>query len=229
MLIFLCAVLIVIGLVTTGWNKINEAFFMPVDPNDTQTVRFTIESGESISEIGQSLEDAHLLRNSTVFRYMVQFLGVTGEISYGTYDLSPSMSVNDIIAELSSGSQNAERTITIIPGWTVEDIADYLYNEGAIESREEFLNLCRDASAFIDSSYPLRMAQDQGTLSGRKYQLEGYLAPDTYRVFRSATAQDIINTLISQTNTVIDEVYYGSNEIEFEVDPDTGEYREVTR
>ncbi len=228
-LIFLCAVLIVIGLVTTGWNKINEAFFMPVDPNDTQTVRFTIESGESISEIGQSLEDAHLLRNSTVFRYMVQFLGVTGEISYGTYDLSPSMSVNDIIAELSSGSQNAERTITIIPGWTVEDIADYLYNEGAIESREEFLNLCRDASAFIDSSYPLRMAQDQGTLSGRKYQLEGYLAPDTYRVFRSATAQDIINTLISQTNTVIDEVYYGSNEIEFEVDPDTGEYREVTR
>ena len=44
-LIFLCAVLIVIGLVTTGWNKINEAFFMPVDPNDTQTVRFTIESG----------------------------------------------------------------------------------------------------------------------------------------------------------------------------------------
>ena len=226
--IFLCALLIVIGLVTTGWNKVYETYLMPVDPDNTQTVRFTIESGDTISKIGTNLEEAQLLRNSTVFRYLVQFMGVTDQISYGTYDLSPSMDVNAIIAELSSGSQNAERTITIIPGWTVEDIADYLYSEGAITSREEFLNLCRDASPFVEISYPLKLAQDLDTLSGRKYQLEGYLAPDTYRVFRSASAQEIITTLVEQTNTVIDEVYY-SNTIQYQVDPDTGEYSEVTR
>ena len=227
-LVFLCAVLIVIGLVTTGWNKVYETFLMPVDPDNTETVRFTIESGDSISTIGENLEEANLLRNRTVFRYLVQFLGVTDQISYGTFELSPSMDVNAIIEALSSGSQNAERTITIIPGWTVEDIADYLYAEGAIESREEFLNLCRDATAFADMSYPLKLAQDLGTLSGRKYQLEGYLAPDTYRVFRTASAQDIINTLVEQTNTVIDDVYY-SDTIQYEVDPETGEYREVER
>ena len=225
---FFCAVLIVIGIVTMGWNRVYETFLMPVDPNNTQTVRFTIESGDTISKIGTNLEEAQLLRNSTVFRYLVQFMGVTDQISYGTYDLSPSMDVNAIIAELSSGSQNAERTITIIPGWTVEDIADYLYSEGAITSREEFLNLCRDASPFVEISYPLKLAQDLDTLSGRKYQLEGYLAPDTYRVFRSASAQEIITTLVEQTNTVIDEVYY-SNTIQYQVDPDTGEYSEVTR
>lgn len=201
---------------------------MPVDPENTQTVRFTIESGDSISEIGENLEKAQLLRNRTVFRYLVQFLGVTDKISYGTFDLSPSMDVNAIIDELSSGSQNAERTITIIPGWTVEDIADYLYAEGAIQSREEFLNLCRDAAPFAEMSYPIKLAQDMGTLSGRKYQLEGYLAPDTYRVFRNASAQQIVNTLVEQTNTVIDEVYYADT-IQYEVDPETGEYREVVR
>ena len=153
---------------------------------------------------------------------------MTDKISYGTFDLSPSMDVNAIIEELSSGSQNAERTITIIPGWTVEDIADYLYEEGAIQSREEFLTLCRDAAPFADMSYPIKLAQDMGTLSGRKYQLEGYLAPDTYRVFRNASAQQIVSTLVEQTNTVIDEVYY-SDHIQYEVDPETGEYREVTR
>lgn len=226
--VFFCAVLIVIGLVTMGWNSVYEAFLMPVDPEDTQTVRFTIESGDSISEIGENLEKAQLLRNRTVFRYLVQFLGVTDKISYGTFDLSPSMDVNAIIEELSSGSQNAERTITIIPGWTVEDIADYLYAEGAIQSREEFLNLCRDAAPFAEMSYPIKLAQDMGTLSGRKYQLEGYLAPDTYRVFRNASAQQIVNTLVEQTNTVIDEVYYADT-IQYEVDPETGEYREVVR
>ena len=226
--VFLCAVLIVVGLVTTGWNKVYETFLMPVDPDNTQTVRFTIESGDSISEIGENLEKAQLLRNRTVFRYLVQFLGVTDKISYGTFDLSPSMDVNAIIEELSSGSQNAERTITIIPGWTVEDIADYLYEEGAIQSREEFLTLCRDAAPFADMSYPIKLAQDMGTLSGRKYQLEGYLAPDTYRVFRNASAQQIVNTLVEQTNTVIDEVYY-SDSIQYEIDPETGEYREVVR
>ena len=163
-----------------------------------------------------------------MFRYLVQFTGVTDKISYGTFDLSPSMDVNAIIAELSSGSQNAERTITIIPGWTVEDIADYLYAEGAIQSREEFLNLCRDAAPFAEMSYPIKLAQDMGTLPGRKYQLEGYLAPDTYRVFRNASAQEIIRTLVEQTNTVIDEVYYADT-IQYEVDPETGEYREVER
>ena len=226
--VFLCAVLIVVGLVTTGWNKVYETFLMPVDPDNTQTVRFTIESGDSISEIGENLEKAQLLRNRTVFRYLVQFLGVTDKISYGTFDLSPSMDVNAIIEELSSGSQNAERTITIIPGWTVEDIADYLYEEGAIQSREEFLTLCRDAAPFADMSYPIKLAQDMGTLSGRKYQLEGYLAPDTYRVFRNASAQQIVSTLVEQTNTVIDEVYYADT-IQYEVDPETGEYREVVR
>ena len=226
--VFFCAVLIVIGLVTMGWNSVYEAFLMPVDPENTQTVRFTIESGDSISEIGENLEKAQLLRNRTVFRYLVQFLGVTDKISYGTFDLSPSMDVNAIIEELSSGSQNAERTITIIPGWTVEDIADYLYAEGAIQSREEFLNLCRDAAPFAEMSYPIKLAQDMGTLSGRKYQLEGYLAPDTYRVFRNASAQQIVNTLVEQTNTVIDEVYYADT-IQYEVDPETGEYREVVR
>ena len=118
---------------------------------------------------------------------------------------------------MSSGSQTNERVITIIPGWTVEDIADYLFEEGAIATREEFLTLCEDATAFADASYPLKLAQDAGTLEGRKYQLEGYLAPDTYRVFRSADARSIINTLIAQTNTVVDSVYY-SDHVSYYVD-----------
>ena len=223
--VFVCAALIIIGVVSMGWNKVYETYLMPMEPESNEIVRFTIDSGTSITKIGSNLEKAGLLRNGSVFKYLVQFQGLTSNISYGTYSLSPGMSVTEVVSELTSGNQNTERIITIIPGWTVEDIADYLYDEGAIVTREEFLELCRDATAFADASYPLKLAQDAGTLAGRKYQLEGYLAPDTYRVFYSADAQSILNTLIAQTNTVVDDVFY-SDHTQYAVDSE-GNYYQV--
>lgn len=207
-LVFMCSLLIVIGLVSTVWNRVDEALFQPVEPGSSEIVQFVIESGDSITTIGNNLEKNNLLKNSSVFKYIIQFKGLTSSISYGTYELSPGMDVDEIIAELSSGSQTNERTITIIPGWTVEDIADYLVREGAITSRDEFLTLCNEPERFNRYSYALDDAYEAGLLSGRRYALEGYLAPDTYRVFRSADAESIIRTLLAQGNTVVDNVFY---------------------
>ncbi len=210
-LIFLCSVLIVIGIVTKGYNMVYDRFLAPVNSMDASLVDFEIESGSTVSGIGSQLEKANLLRSKTVFKYLVQFKGLTNSLSYGTYRLSPSMSVDEIITELTNGSQTNERVITIIPGWTCEDIADYLFGIGAIDDREEFLTLLNDVDRFVGSSYGLRAAHDSGGLENRKYALEGYLAADTYRIFLSATPESIINTLLSQDNELIDEVFYADN------------------
>lgn len=224
-LVFMCSLLIVIGLVSTVWNRVDEALFQPVEPGSSEIVQFVIESGDSITTIGNNLEKNNLLKNSSVFKYIIQFKGLTSSISYGTYELSPGMDVDEIIAELSSGSQTNERTITIIPGWTVEDIADYLVREGAITSRDEFLTLCNEPERFNRYSYALDDAYEAGLLSGRRYALEGYLAPDTYRVFRSADAESIIRTLLAQGNTVVDNVFY-TDHSQYVVDSD-GVYTQV--
>ena len=210
-LIFLCSLLIVIGLVKTGYDKVYENLLGPVNPEDTHYVTFEVESGQSASKIGENLTKQQLIHKTSVFKYMVQFQGLTDKLSYGTYELSPSMTTAEIVAELTSGSQTNERTITILPGWTCEDIAEYLYREGAIKSTDEFLRLCTNTDRFIAESYALKNAQDTGRLGGRKYVLEGYLAPDTYRVFRNASAESIIVRLLQQNNAVIDRVYYGDN------------------
>lgn len=224
-MVFLCSLLIIIGIASTVWKKIDESLFQPVSPGSTETVEFVINSGETITGIGNKLVEQNLLRNASVFKYIVQFQGLTSAISYGTYEISPGMDVNEIITELSSGSQTTERTISIIPGWTVEDVADYLVEEDAISSREEFLALCNQPEKFVRYSYALSAAYDAGRLQGRKYALEGYLAPDTYRVFRSADAESIIKTLLSQGNTVIDNVFYADH-TEYSVDAE-GVYSEV--
>ena len=226
-LIFLCSLLIVIGIVNYGYTTVYDNFIGPVNPEDKVRREFEIESGQSVSSVGNQLVENELIHDSRVFKYLVQFQGLTNKISYGTYELSPSMTVNEIITELSSGSQTNERTITIVPGWTVEDIADYLYEEGAIDSVQEFLDLCKNVDRFVGDSYALKNAQDTGRLLGRKYALEGYLAPDTYRVFKSASAESIIETLLNQHNTVIDRVYY-AEDIQYEITED-GSYVQVEK
>ncbi|MDO4865596.1 MAG: endolytic transglycosylase MltG [Clostridia bacterium] len=224
-LIFLCSVLVVVGMVSVGYNRIYGAFFAPVAADSASTVAFQIENGETVSRIGARLEEANLLRDQRVFRYMVQFRGLTNALSYGTFKLSPGMSVDQIIDELTSDSQTNERVITIVPGWTCDDIAEYLVSVGALENTQEFLKLCNDVDRFVGNSYALRDAQNNGRLAGRKYALEGYLAPDTYRIFLTASPESIIRTLLNQDNKVIDDVFY-TDRTEYYADEE-GVYHEV--
>ena len=212
---------------TKGYNMVYDRFLAPANSLDASLVDFEVKSGDTVSGIGQSLEQDGLLRNQKVFKYLVQFKGLTNSLSYGTYKLSPSMTVDEIITELTSGNQTNERVITIIPGWTAEDVADYLVGIGAIADRNEFLTLMNDVDHFIGSSYALRAAHDADGLANRKYALEGYLAPDTYRIFLSATPESIINTLLAQDNAVVDEIFYSDNR-EYYTDAD-GTVREVEK
>ncbi|MEE1199853.1 MAG: endolytic transglycosylase MltG [Christensenellales bacterium] len=226
-LIFLCSVLIVIGIVSIGYDKLFDTFLAPVDSMSAELVEFEVHQGDSVSDIGANLVEAQLLKNDDIFKYLVQLEGLTSSLQYGTYKLSPGMDVGEIIEELTSGSQTNERVITIIPGWTVEDVAEYLVGIGALENDAEFLRLCNDPDRFAGASYGLRSAQESGSLENRKYALEGYLAPDTYRVFLSATPESIINSLLTQGNKVIDAVFYSDN-AEYYADEE-GVYQEVER
>ena len=224
-IIFICSLLVVVGMVTIGYHRVYDSFFAPVTEGSAEVVPFEITSGESVSAIGRRLEEAQLLRSRQVFKYMIQFQGLTDSISYGKFKLSPSMNVNQIVAELTSGSQTNERVITIVPGWTCDDIAAYLVSIGALEDTREFLTLCNDVDRFVGNSYALRDAQSGGRLANRKYALEGYLAPDTYRVFTSATPESLIRTMLNQDNNVVDAVFY-SDRTEYYADEE-GNFHEV--
>lgn len=226
-MIFACSALIVVGMISVGYDKIYGDYLAPVDAKSADVVQFTIDSGTSVSSVAKQLKEANLLRSDKVFSMLVQFKGLTNSISYGTYSLSPSMTASDIVDELTSGSQTNERVITIIPGWTCEDIADYLVGIGALKDRQEFLTLCNDVDRFVGGSYALSGAQREGTLSGRKYALEGYLAPDTYRIFLSATAESILNKLLTQNNNVVNDVFY-SDQQNYYVDGE-GQVQEIQR
>lgn len=215
-MIFLCAFVLVAGILVTLWNQVYANFLMPMDPDNDEPVTFTIASGESISTISEHLYEQGLLRNKGLFKYIISFQGLTNDIHYGSYQLTRAMDVMDIIDVLASGSETTERTITIIPGWTCEDIADYLVSVGALTNRDEFLAICNQPELFLTDSYALQYAYESAGFANRLYKLEGYLAPDTYRVFANASAQSIARTLVLQTNTVYDRVFYAEDSVQYD-------------
>lgn len=207
-LIFVCSALIVLGLIATAYNTAYTQLFMAVSPGDETQVEFVIEQNSSISTISKNLEENKLIRNGTIFKTLISLQGLTSKIQYGSYPLSSGMDVSEVIDVLTSGSSVNERTITIIPGWTIEDIIKYLKDEGALKDEAEFRALCNDIDKFKNDYYAVEQAAASGKMSGRIFQLEGYLAPDTYRVFANASAEDLLRTLLKQMDSVIDSVFY---------------------
>lgn len=81
-----------------------------------------------------------------------------------------------------------EQTITIIEGWRLEEIAKYLEEQGLV-FQKDFLALAINPAPLM-AAYPF-LAERTGGAS-----LEGYLFPDTYRVFKSTSAQEVIGKML---------------------------------
>ncbi|MBR5232500.1 MAG: endolytic transglycosylase MltG [Clostridia bacterium] len=201
-LIGICVLVVVVGVISSVWNSVNEAFIAPVDPTDTTDIIFEVKSGNSLTRVANNLEAAGLVRNRSVFKYYADFLGYGQKIQVGKYVLNRSMSIGEIADRLTAGDGTPlVRQITVIEGWTVENIADYLVREGVIANREEMLALCRSGSDYA-AYYYVADAQKAPYANERLYMLEGYLSPNTYEIYTSATVSDIVKKLLSQTEAV---------------------------
>lgn len=198
-LVFLCSFVIVCGLVYTGWQRIDGMFFAPVDEQDERIVSFTVSSGNSLSTVSRNLEEAGLIHNHTVFKYMADFMGMGQKIQSGDYELSRSMSATQILDQLISGDgKPLTSTITIIPGWTVEDVAQYLVEQKILKDTQEFLSLCKTGEGY-GGYYFIESVLKEADAAQRRYALEGYLSPNTYEIYTNSSADTIIKRLLTQT------------------------------
>jgi len=95
-----------------------------------------------------------------------------------------------------------EETIQILEGWTMRDIGQYLETRGLYKN-EDFLDITgfpqidyRDNQtkpALNDFSTQFSFLEDKP----KYYGLEGYLFPDTYRIYASSTVPEVIEKMLA--------------------------------
>ena len=201
-IVYGCAFIALVGLMSTGWQSLNQYFLAPMDPADDAAVAVTVSSGSSLSLVSRQLEEKGLVRNSTVFKYYADLMGMGQRIQSGNYEMSRAMSAADLLERLVSGDGRPKTLrITIIPGWTIENTADYLVENKVFASKDRFLSLCRTGDAFKDV-YFVQSVLQQSSRKDVTYALEGYLSPNTYEIYTSTDEESLIRRLLRQTESV---------------------------
>lgn len=152
--------------------------------NDPTQVRFIIDPGETVTEIGQKLEAQGIVADGELFRSYVRFSGQGERIQAGAFTLRKNMSIKEIALALQR-AQIAEVTVTIPEGRRIEEVAEILEQQAGV-SGSEFLRLARLQEPNFNPDYPFLKDLASGST------LEGYLFPDTYRLPENPSAQDVI-------------------------------------
>lgn len=137
--------------------------------NETKQVDFMINKGSSVSLIGKNLEKAGLIKNSIIFKFYIQLTNSQNKIQAGEFELSPNLSLIQIVEKLKKGP--TEIWITIPEGLRREEIAT------------KFTNALNKDETFTKEFLNLSMGK------------EGYLFPDTYLFPKTATAIQIVNRM----------------------------------
>ncbi len=208
--VVVAAALVVVLAVFGAIRYVLSHYVYPVDRSDSTPIEVVIPSSSSASTIANILytacgEDKEGLIVSTAsFKVYVDFVGKANSLKAGTYLLSKNMSIAEIVDVLVDGNPPRQTTRFTVPeGYTAENIAALLVEQGCIADSASFLSLCKDAALFSNYAFLAEL----GNTAERTYVLEGYLFPDTYEIYVDATPEEIIRKMLDRFDEVFTDVY----------------------
>lgn len=137
---------------------------------------------------------------------LIVFLALRFISSEISSESAPSSSFSRLLSVFSSKEEESlpvrpEYSIRIPEGRTIRDISQYLEGEGRFQS-EEILEVAGfpqvDYRQEKDLPLPYDFSSEYSFLKDKPeyYGLEGYLFPDTYRLYASSTATDVLRRLL---------------------------------
>ncbi|MDV2883580.1 endolytic transglycosylase MltG [Alkalihalophilus pseudofirmus] len=214
----------VIGLAAMALIAIISGYFYfsnalgPVDSGEGETVEVTIPIGSSSTQIGQILEEEGLINNGTIFRYYVRYKNESG-FQAGTYALSTSMTMDEMIQELKEGRviEEPELIFTIPEGRWLEDVAVMIANETGHDA-EEVMSVLNDEEYLEELINRFSMLTDDILQEDIRYPLEGYLFPARYDFLEAEPSiQTVIEAMLSRTQEIIDQNMAAIEESDYSV------------
>lgn len=162
--------------------------YSPAGASD-EILTVEIQPGAGVNEISQGLYEAGVIKSKWTFEVYVWLRRWEPLLKAGTYELPQNINIRELSEVLVRGEGGQpERLITIIEGWTIDDIEAYLVKEGLVTT-EEF----EDGLERVANHSGISILSDKPASAS----LEGYLFPDSYRIFEDATAEEIIRKMVN--------------------------------
>ncbi len=153
--------------------------------------RITIEPGSSPAEIGDQLQREGIIRSAQIFGLYVRRHQLTEQLKAGTFELSASWTVPEIVDQLVDGLE-ASDLLTIGPGLRLDQI------------RQRFITAGYD-QAEVDRALDANTYANHPSLVDKPVEasLEGYIFPESYRVTSTTTAEEVVRASLDQLELVL--------------------------
>lgn len=174
-------------------------------PSTEGASSFVVEKGEGTDAIVGRLKSRGIIRSTLLFRLALGRSGLATKLQPGTYDFRGAEDFAEIVRRLASGGVPANEFVLLVKeGWNLADIKKALEAAGYADA-EAFFHVT-GLPATDHRTLSAEAAPKPDDLSGEfsflkdkppYVSLEGFLFPDTYRVFRDAKAADVVRTLLS--------------------------------
>lgn len=184
---FVALLLILVGVVI-AWYV---AALQPVNAQNSEKISVQIAEGSSPGDIARLLENQRVIRSGLAFEIYLRLEGVRDQLQAGTYNLSPSESVEQIVTHLTSGNVDM-LTITFLPGATLAENRHVLLKAGFTEA---------EVDTALNKQYtsPLFASKPAGS------DLEGYLYGETYTFDKGVSVEEILERTFTEYWRVIEE------------------------
>jgi len=180
------ATLLLAGLAGLAGLQHARSLLEPVSP-EAEPQLFRVEPGASFSSVAARLEAEGLIHSARATSWLARYRGFDQRLHVGEYELSARQGSEEILANLTAGKVKTW-ALTIPEGSRARDIAARLEASG-LASGADFLAAANDPN----------LARELGVPGGR---LEGYLYPDTYRLPRGMSAEQIARLMVKQFDRV---------------------------
>jgi UPF0755 protein len=177
-----------------GYNKV-KGFFTAADYDGagTGTIQVTIPPGSTLTDIGNTLVDADVVKSTKAFTNAAEKDTRSKNIQNGTYNLKKQMSAKSAIAALLDPKNRVTSGVTIPEGSTTMQIYALLSKSTKIPVKD-FQAAAKNPT---DLGVPAFWFNRRDHKAAQK-SIEGFLFPDTYEFDPKMTASQILQTMVDR-------------------------------
>jgi len=189
------ALIVLVVCAILGWMFVSAAWFGGL--TSPEPINFSVKEGESGAQVAADLASSHIIGLAFGYRLYGWLDHSVSRPKPGDYELRPGSSYRDISHELALGPARREVQVRVIEGRNVDELADQLQSEqsipvtttqaliGRAANRKPFDPVLRQDYAFLK------------VLPGNR-SLEGYLFPDTYRVWGDQLPEGLVRKQLDE-------------------------------
>ena len=160
------------------------------------TLSIEVNDGEGFNTLINRLDADGVIRNKLFIKLNLKLNKITPDIIAGTYQVKKDATLYEIIKILETEDISSNQvSVTIPEGYDIDSIASEFESSGLF-TKEDFLKAIKE--------HPIPEYVKKN--NRKKYNLEGYLYPDTYFFKKDASLNDVISVMVNRLQEVLSDL-----------------------